>query len=260
MRSEPAIAFVFAHPGHELRVHHWLEASRPVVHVLTDGSGSLGQSRLAATARVLGSTGARSGRCFGRFTDRALYALLLDRSFEVFRAEARALADDLDDDGIDTVAGDAIEGFNPGHDVARLLLNAAVGLLRARGRRVRNLEFDVEAPPGRCDEEERDVDCRLHLGDEAFSRKIAAARAYEELGEEVARALGRHGEYPFRCECLRPAPPSLTALARLPRPLPYEVHGASRVAAGTYAQVVRLDDHLLPLAHDLEAFAGEPSP
>src|SRR4051794_29308473 len=51
-------ALVVAHPGHELRVHGWIEAVRPLVHVLTDGSGSSGRSRLESTRRVLGPTGA----------------------------------------------------------------------------------------------------------------------------------------------------------------------------------------------------------
>jgi hypothetical protein len=56
---DPAAALVVAHPGHELRVHHWLELTRPFVIVLTDGSGHSGQSRLASTTRVLAAAGAR---------------------------------------------------------------------------------------------------------------------------------------------------------------------------------------------------------
>jgi len=250
------LAFVFAHPGHELRVHHWIESKRPVVHVLTDGSGSQGRSRIPSTARVLAAAGARTGGCFGRFTDRELYGLLLERRFDVFRAAALALADELVRDGVEVVAGDAIEGFNPGHDATRILLNAAVRLLRAGGRVVANLEFDVEAAPGSCGDGD-EAPFRLHLGDEAFSRKIAAASGYDEMGAEVARLLGQHGEWQFRCECLRPAGPSLAALASLPRPVSYEAHGERRVAAGIYDRVVRLEEHLLPLARDLDALAHE---
>ena len=35
-------ALIVAHPGHELRVHHWMELARPLVLVLTDGSGRQG--------------------------------------------------------------------------------------------------------------------------------------------------------------------------------------------------------------------------
>jgi hypothetical protein len=53
MESFGESALIIAHPGHEIRVHGWLERAKPVVYVLTDGSGRSGQSRLASTARLL---------------------------------------------------------------------------------------------------------------------------------------------------------------------------------------------------------------
>ncbi|HUE39393.1 MAG TPA: hypothetical protein VMR29_07805 [Candidatus Binatia bacterium] len=44
-------ARVVAHPGHELRVHHWMERVRPVVCVLTNGSGASGCSRIRYVTR-----------------------------------------------------------------------------------------------------------------------------------------------------------------------------------------------------------------
>ena len=52
---------VIGHPGHELRVFHWLEMLRPVVFVLTDGSGGSGYSRLPSTTRILDQVGASRG-------------------------------------------------------------------------------------------------------------------------------------------------------------------------------------------------------
>jgi len=62
--SERAI-LVIAHPGHELRVHGWLEAMAPAVWILTDGSGHTGRSRVDSTTRVLESTGAAPGPVYG---------------------------------------------------------------------------------------------------------------------------------------------------------------------------------------------------
>jgi hypothetical protein len=251
------MSFVMAHPGHELRVHHWLEVARPVVHVLTDGSGSLGRSRLSSTRGILNATGARPGLLFGRFTDRDLYSLLLDRRWDVFCDEVRSLARALEEDGSDAVVGDAIEGFNPGHDVARLLLNTAVTLLRARGRAVANLEFEVEGPPAPCAADA--AEWRLDLDEDALARKVKAARGYAEMTGEVEEALARHGEAPFRCECLRPAPASAKALERLTQPPRYEAFGEARVEARVYRRVIRLDEHVLPLAHALTTLEGEAS-
>ena len=46
--SEQRAVLVVAHPGHELRVHGWLELARPTVCILTDGSGH--QAAFAAYA------------------------------------------------------------------------------------------------------------------------------------------------------------------------------------------------------------------
>ena len=70
-------ALVVAHPGHELRVHGWLEKARPQVFVLTDGSGPTGSSRLRSTTRVLDRAGATAGCIYGRLADRVFYQALL---------------------------------------------------------------------------------------------------------------------------------------------------------------------------------------
>src|SRR5438105_9826273 len=79
LRSAPdeRALLVVAHPGHELRLFGWLCSARPDVLVLTDGSGHSGRSRIEATRNVLLMTGARAGAVFGEFTDRQLYAALL---------------------------------------------------------------------------------------------------------------------------------------------------------------------------------------
>jgi hypothetical protein len=43
---------IVGHPGHELRVDGWLTQTPPVVHVLTDGSGDRGASRIDSTSAL----------------------------------------------------------------------------------------------------------------------------------------------------------------------------------------------------------------
>lgn len=69
-------ALVVGHPGHELRVHHWIEIAAPETFVLTDGSGRTERSRLPSTTRVLTSAGARIGRVYGVFADAEIYDLI----------------------------------------------------------------------------------------------------------------------------------------------------------------------------------------
>lgn len=261
-------ALVVAHPGHELRVHGLCERARPLVCVLTDGSGSSSRSRLAATTALLARLGATPGPIYGRLTDRALYAALLAGDHALLTALAAELAAAFSEAGIEVVAGDAAEGFNPGHDLCRLLVNAALAHLAARGGPpIENLEFPLDAAPempeGAAPAPEGPEPaggCRLVLDDAALARKLAAARAYPGLESEVERALARHGERAFRVERLRPVAYGLDLAPRLHDPPLYERYGAERVAAGRYAEVIRFRRHLVPAAERLRAWAaGSPS-
>src|SRR5262245_66068555 len=93
--SQRRAALIIAHPGHELRVHGWLERARPLVFVLTDGSGHTGRSRLASTSELLRGTGARPGGIYGRFADREVYAAILTRDVRRLTALADEPADEL---------------------------------------------------------------------------------------------------------------------------------------------------------------------
>ena len=247
MTGRPAL--VIAHPGHELRVHGWLERAQPLVFVLTDGSGRTGRSRLASTSRVLDDAGASRGILYGRFTDRDLYSLLRERSHSVFDRTADELARALDDEGIESVVGDAVEGYNPGHDVCRLLINAALARRAARhGTPTKNYEFPLTGPSDACPPADLAAAIRLQLDDAALSRKLAAARGYPEMAAEVEAALRAHGADAFRHECLRPVRYGLEIGHLFEHPPFYERHGAARVAEGAYDEVIRFQLHLAPLA------------
>ena len=123
---------VVGHPGHELRVYGWLKKARPLVHVLTDGSGSDGEPRIASTSALLENAGATRGSIYGRLSDRDIYSAILDGQHAYFIDLAEELAASLVQDQAEVVAGDAVEGFNPSHDVCRYVTNAAVRLASAR--------------------------------------------------------------------------------------------------------------------------------
>jgi hypothetical protein len=253
VRDSPVpLSLVIAHPGHELRVFGHLERHAPVVHVLTDGSGHTGRSRLWRTAEILRNAGARQGSVFGRFTDGELYAALLQAEPGPFVELARGLAEGLSSGSPLTVAADAAEGFNPGHDVCRLVVNAAVGIAAARGAKVRNLEFPLDGAPdaGAADDPRASV---LVLDDDCLARKLEAARGYAELGEDVGAAIERFGIEAFRTEVLAPASCEFDLRGRVGDPPFYERHGEARVREGFYGDVVRFCAHVEPLARALEA-------
>ena len=99
-------ALVLAHPGHELRCYHWFEQARPLVYVLTDGSGHHGTSRLGSTTTLLRAVGATRGSIYGRFPDRVLYQALLGQDDALLQALASELAEGLLRAEIDYVVAD----------------------------------------------------------------------------------------------------------------------------------------------------------
>lgn len=249
-------ALVIGHPGHELMVHGWLEATRPLVFVITHGSGRSNQSRLASTTKIINQAGARCGSIYGRLTDAESYAAILNNDFDLFVGLARELRDAFVAERIDYVAGDAFEGYNPMHDVCRLVINAAVTLARrSNGHRVRNLEFSLITPPTVSHEPPHDDGiCRL-LDDAAFAKKMAAANAYTELAREVEAAVDRTSIAALRVECLRSADPGSGKHVSDQPPF-YESYGEKQVAAGHYEKVIRYRDHIAPLEEALSRYAG----
>ena len=249
-------ALVIAHPGHELRIHHWMERARPVTFVLTDGSGHTDQSRLDSTTAVLERARAQCGTIYGALSDRQLYQAILAGERAVFEQLVVRLAEALQREGVTYVVADAVEGVNPGHDVCRLLLNAALQRLeRTSGVRLRNMEYAVEGSPQECPPEDRPEALFLDLDDAAYQRKVDAARAYPELAQELVRILAVHNASAFRVECIRPVRYGLDIAGRFSHPCIYEWYGEKQVAAGIYRDVIRFRDHIAPLAAHLGAFA-----
>ena len=252
MSSLPAgrAALLISHPGHELRIHGWLERSLPLVFVLTDGSGHGGQSRLASTARLLERTGARPGRVFGRFTDTAFYQAMLAGNAATFTGIADEIAGVIAAEGVTCLIADAAEGYNPSHDVCRYLADT-VAALAGLAVRDASFEFDLVAAPGG---DTNHGSLILDLDDGALTRKLDAARAYPEMAGEVEAALTRWGAEAFRREALRHV--RADTAWREPDEQPfYERHGERRHAEGIYDQVVRYAEHVRPLREALRRHA-----
>jgi len=241
-----------AHPGHELRVHHWLEKVRPTVLVLTDGSGPSGLSRLESTTRLLAAAGGRPGPVYGRFSDRELYEAVRQRRSELFCLLVDELVTLLRQMDAREVAGDAVEGFNPAHDLCRLLLNAAVAILRAGSLPgLRNRDFTLEALPAHCPADMHGEATWIHLDEAALGRKLEAAGTFKGMEAEVSAILRAHGPAPFAVECLRPVRYGLGIGAQVGEVPFYELHGQKRVEQGIYTETLRFREHIEPLARDL---------
>ena len=247
-------AIVVAHPGHELRVFHWMERARPLYCCLTEGSGGAASSRMPSTDVVLDCVGSRAGPIYGRYSDKEIYRFLLDGRTDVFVELADELADVFVSSGIDVVTGDAIEGFNPSHDVCRFVVDGAVAMAGRRTRQpIESSDFVLEGRPDACPEASRAAATWLRLDDAALDRKIDAALQYPELRDEVQAALERFGRGAFAVECLRPVTTRLM-LDAFDAELPaYERYGEQRVREGRYTEIIRYRQHVLPVRAAIEA-------
>jgi hypothetical protein len=244
------VALVVGHPGHELRIHHWVETARPLTFVLTDGSGRGLPSRLPSTKNVLRKAGAKPAPIFGRWTDAEAYEVLLSGNLAALTELTRELANTLSANNIEAVVADAMEGFNPTHDLCRYVTNAAVLTADgANGRKIDNFDFVVVAHPRTAPAEIRDQCVRLQLDEAALTRKRIAAENYPELKEEIDAAISQFGLEVFATELLRPVTGHLSDGFHDP-PF-YETHGEKRVRQGHYEEVIRYQEHFRPLMEAL---------
>ena len=250
-------AMIVGHPGHELMVYHWMEKVQPIYFCLTEGSGGSSASRLHSSLHILDSLGLSRGSIVGRYKDKELYQLILGTRTDVFVELVRELADTMIDAEIDSVIGDAIEGFNPVHDICRFLIDGAVNRVgNLTGRIVRNYDFVLDSQPDSCPEHLRGKAKWLNLDEAALERKLNAARTYPELKGEVEGALARFGRQAFSRECFRPAATHVMT-KQFEKLIPdYERYGIMRVNEGRYTEVIRYRQHICPIVEAIDEFNG----
>ena len=240
---------IVAHPGHELLLHGWISRTKPVVHVLTDGSGHSSEGRLGATRELLRDLGARAGTIFGRLADREAYAMILERNTPLLLSLASDLAAQLETQRPAMVVCDAAEGYNPVHDLCRFVAGAAIVMA---GIDTKQYEYPVVNHPRSFDDS-----VALELTAAEHAAKIARARAQAKTLADVDEMFARHGENAYRTEAFRRVA-DWTAIDADISPL-YERYGEQRVAARRYAQVIRLREHMIPLRDALRAHVDQRS-
>ena len=246
-------ALMVGHPGHELRVFHWLETHRPLMCCLTDGSGSLEKPRIDSARRLLANAGASPGPIFCRVSDKQLYRFIMEGKSDFFVELVDELARVWIAAEIDVVAGDAAEGFNPAHDLCRCIVDAAVARVRFLcGRQLANYQFLLEGRPDACPAHLREAAIWLHLGEQDLARKMAAALDYPELKPEVELAIQHFGTEAFALECLYPAD-TQPMLELWENEAPgYERYGCQRVEEGRYKEAIGYRRHIRSIVNAIQ--------
>ena len=245
-------ALIIAHPGHELRVFHWLETVKPTVAILTSGGGALNQPRIEASFALLAQTSSHNSPLCGTFSDKDIYAAILNRKLDIFIYIFEKIVATLLEKDIDVVVGDALEGYNPSHDLCRYLIGSAVEYVtRKAGRAIGNYDFPLAGRPDICPGHLLASSIYLELDAAALERKMLAAAGYVELRGEVQEAINSFGVDVFRREYLRPVPNNAGLFDPPEVPPFYETYGERKVREGVYRDVIRYREHLRPLAQYL---------
>jgi hypothetical protein len=226
----------------------------PIVGVLTDGSGYGAQSRLELSHAECRRAAARISNWFGVATDTEIYQAILERDVPFFVGLSDALATLLVDEAIDCVAGDATEGYNPTHDVCRLIIDRAVRLARG-ARTLTNFAFPLinTSRHGNAPADAVHVD----LSPAELALKVEACRDYAAaaggtLLAEVAAMLREEDKSTLSREYLTPVVAGLAVTYPADYQPFYERYGEQQVAAGRYKVVIRYGEHLLPIARGLQ--------
>ncbi len=235
---------LIAHPGHELLLHGWISRNKPVVHVLTDASAHSSDARLGRTADLLRDLGARKGAIFGRLSDAEAYSMILERNVPLLGSLVAELAAELEKDQPAIIVGDAAEGYNPVHDLCRLIAGAAIEMA---GVATKQYEYAVVNHPHANDSGA----IVLELDAIEYAAKMEQARGQAATLTDIDAMLSRHGADAFRTEAIYPIA-DWTAAGGDEPPL-YERYGEERVAAHRYTQVIRRREHMLPLRDALRA-------
>lgn len=246
---------IISHPGHELRIYGWLQTHRPKIYVLTDGSGRSHISRLASTTRILKRLNIPQGSVYGGFSDADFYSAMLHHDFDLFIGLAKKISQELSKEPVDLMLGDAEEGFNPSHDVCRILINACVKILsRKKNLTVKNFDFALTGKSDDCPKNLRDQAIWLRLDAQTLKEKMKTARAYKELSGESDIKKIKQDPRAFSTECLRPLGENAYRRRPLKNAPYYESYGRKKVAAGHYQKVIRYREHVLPIAQALEKY------
>lgn len=238
------------HPGHELLAYKFLMEYKPHVIFLTTGSGNTDDPRINSSIQLIESLGLKVFRPFEPFTDRLLYNLVMNGGFQEFANVKSSLIAFIEQHDIELIVGDALEGFNPSHDLCRYIINASVQELPPE-KKILNYDFLLDEVSRNQVSQKSDSDIVLKLDEEEMESKLNACRVYSRLKFEVDRFFEKYGSEFFSLEYFRKISNTLE-ISNWEEEAPfYETHGRKRVEEGVYESALLFESHMKPLANHL---------
>jgi hypothetical protein len=241
---------VYGHPNHELATFGLLQRLTPHIVFLTDGGS---EERLQQTREGLSSIGLLDRATFLNYGEREFYDALLQRDDRFFAAIAEVVRDHVTRLGAKHIFCDAVEFYNPVHDMGLPLARAAL-----KGKDDASLcELPLIFQANESDELfifQRPPKLRiaesstLSLSEEEFEAKGAAKdHVYTILMRQLAPQLRKVPREHWTTEYVFPA------REEVPRPgadmrLRYELRAALLLERGEIAEPILYREHYVPVA------------
>jgi ABC-type dipeptide/oligopeptide/nickel transport system ATPase component len=244
------ILLFVGHPGHELLAHKFLMKYEPVTVFLTDGSGNSNNPRIEQSIHLLESKNLTVKRPFKPLSDREIYDLLLAKKFEPFIKIKENLKSLINEENVEMIVGDAIEGFNPTHDVCRYITNCIVSESNKK-RELRNYDFFQDNVKLNIDHPRGVDDIVLELDKKDLELKLDTCNNYPQIKYEVDKFSQVFGNEFFTTEYFRSVTDT-SIIKTWDTEIPfYESFGRKRIAEGVYKKLITFEDHVKPLAEFL---------
>jgi hypothetical protein len=244
---------VFSHPNHELAIYGLLNRLRPYTLFLTDGGSS---DRLEQTRKGLDSVGILNRATFLNYPEDSFYNALLRQDGAFYEGIAETVANHVRAVGAEQVICDAVEFYNPVHDMALPIVHAALRgsdsmplfeMPLIHQRRGPELAFTLQRPSG-CGPNEF---VSITLSAEEFQAKLLArTEIYTTLSNQLARLLAVVPKEHWTVECVTKARESV------PRPaddvlLRYDQRADMLAQRGEIKEKILYHQHYVPLASTL---------
>jgi hypothetical protein len=247
------VLMVMSHPNHEAAVLGIVQRLRPRLVVLTDGGGG---ARVEQSRTALASIGLLDGARFLNFPESEFYRALLDRDLPFFKKVADRLREEIEAYGPERASCDAVEFYNPVHDIALPILYAALGCNRDVAMFEVPLIYQTAAtsesyeiqrfPPSRSINQ-----IVFHLDEEELRVKLQMRdQVYALLRRQLGRLLSDLGSDHFATEVIGPATPGASLISN-EQILRYEWRARLLLQRGAIKQVITHAGHYLPMAEAL---------
>jgi hypothetical protein len=246
---------VFSHPNHELAIFGLVQSLRPRLVYLTDGGG---EKRVEQTRQGLKSIDLLDHAHFLNYTEKSFYEALLARDLKFYEEVAGQLRTLFQVIRPRRVLCDAIEFYNPVHDMSLPIVRAAlhepsdaeifeVPLVHQKSTEADTYELQ-RLPTSRRGEQ-----IEFHLSPQELAAKVRARdQIYTLLVDQMGPILLKPPLTHFALEVIAPA------CSSIPKPgienfLRYERRAEILLGHGEIERKITYAEHYLPIATSLNS-------